>query len=116
MTNKKGVKMSDNSQNDMIKNQIKDFVSNAVGDDVLGKTVTETDIDDILKAPDISAQLIEFHKDQNRNDDSFIQGLYVGLDFGFRFGLVYLSKCLINNIDDIKKPDSNSIIKHAFLN
>ena len=120
MINEKSIKMFDNSQNDMIKNQIKDFVSNAIGDDILEKTVKETDIDDILKTPDISAQLVEFYKDQNRNDDSFMQGLCVGLDFGFRFGLVYLSKCLTNNMDDIKKDikksESKSIIKPTFLN
>ena len=116
ITDEKSVKMSDNSQNDMIKNQIKDFVSNAIGDDILGKTVKETDIDDILKTPDVSAQLVEFHKDQNRNDDSFMQGLCVGLDFGFRFGLIYLSKCLTKSMDDIKKPDKDCIIKPTFLN
>ena len=118
MIDKKGIKMSDNSQNDMIKNQIKDFISHAVGDYVLEKTVTETDIDDILRAPGIVEQINEFNKDQNRNDDNFMQGLCVGLDFGFRFGLIYLSKCMLNSMDNIESTDTDSPIEvtPAFLN
>ena len=101
--------MSDILQDDMIKNQIKDFLEMAMGDDVSNFNIN--DIDDVLKAPDIIEQINEFNKDQNHNDDSFMQGLLVGLSTGYRFGLIFATQTLFKRLDDIKSADKDSPIE-----
>lgn len=110
--------MSDDSRNDMIKNQITDFLKMAIGDDTSDFTIDANDIDDVLKAPDIVEQINEFNKDQNHNDDSFMQGLLVGLSTGYRFGLIFMIESVFKSLNDIKPTDKDSPIEATptFLN
>ena len=95
--------MSDILQDDMIKNQIKDFLEMAMYGDT--SIFNINDIDDVLKAPDIVEQINEFNKDQNHNDDSFMQGLLVGLSTGYRFGLMFMTESVFKRLDDIKSTE-----------
>ncbi len=85
---KKGIKMDETAFKNMIKIDVKEFLSQGIDPKNVDDILSDENLTDILKAPDIADQIKEFLNNPNNDIDSFFQGLLVGTSMGARFGMI----------------------------
>lgn len=110
--------MDDISFEKKIKDDSKAFLSKSMIPEVSEEILTDESLSEVLKAPDILEQLNEFENSSYANKENFMQGLFVGLSMGSRFGIIAMSTTLSKMADnDISKLQDEAIeVDPEFLN
>lgn len=99
--------MDKNILKDMIKTEAKQFLSEGLDPKNANDILNDENLNDVLTAPDIVAQISEFINNRNKDDDSFFQGLLIGLSIGSRFGMISVATSLSSLVENYRTDIPN---------
>ncbi len=91
--------------NEEVKNTSKDFLSKIMPEDIFQDFVTDETLDTILETEDIK-KLFEDYAESNEMSSKeackfFLPGVELGINIGYRYGLVALGKMIAIKANDM---------------
>lgn len=93
------------SINEEVKNTSKEFLSRIMSEDIFQELVTDENLNKILETEDVK-KIFEDYVETNKMPTketckSFLSGVELGINIGFRYGMLSLTEMIAQGANDI---------------